>query len=214
MAARPSIPVTTSVPGGTAAASAGASAGSPMATTSGRRRAGLGGEQLDRAPRGQADGAEPVGLGRDHVDGLGADRPRRPDEADRHRRSRRDVLPGPRLVESSSVSPSPPASPEVEHPDQIVRRREDEQQAIDPVEHAPVTGQERPHVLQPRSRLMSDSHRSPMGATTATTSPRSAALGTVQGWTCPVMAADATMAKIAPPIRPSQVLLGLTVGAS
>jgi len=67
--------------------------------------------------------------------------------------------------------------------------------------------------LTPRSRFISDSHRSPIGATTATTRPRSAAFGTVQGWTCPVMAAERAMATTAPPINPSQVLLGLTFGA-
>ena len=76
-------------------------------------------------------------------------------------------------------------SPEVEHSDEVERRREDEEQGVHAVEHPPVSGQDRPHVLEPRSRFTSDSHRSPIGATTATTSPRRAALGTVQGWTCP-----------------------------
>ena len=44
---------------------------------------GLGHQGVDRALGGQSDHGEPVGVGLDHLDGLRADRPGRPDQADR-----------------------------------------------------------------------------------------------------------------------------------
>ena len=46
---------------------------------------GLSGQEVDRAPCPQRHHPEAVGLGTDHVDGLGADRTRGPHDADRHR---------------------------------------------------------------------------------------------------------------------------------
>src|ERR1019366_10527056 len=39
-------------------------------------------------------------------------------------------------------------SPEVEHPDEVKRRREDEQQGVYAVEHTSMARQDRPHVLE------------------------------------------------------------------
>ena len=72
---------------------------------------------------------------------------------------------------------------------------------------------QRPHVLRLRSRFTSDSQRSPTGATTATTTPRSAAFGTVHGWMWPVMRMEPAIVRIDPPTNPSQVFFGLTAGA-
>ena len=65
-----------------------------------------------------------------------------------------------------------------------------------------------------RSRLSRDSHRSPSGATTATTTPSRAAFAGDQGWMAPTATVETRIEASAPPASPSHVLLGLTFGAS
>ena len=64
----------------------------------------------------------------------------------------------------------------------------------------------------PRSRLIIDSTRSPHGATTATMRPSANCSAEVPGVNPARHPAEAATARTQPPMRPSQVLFGLTEG--
>ena len=81
--ARPSAPASTSVPAGTRSASSPARAGVADGHQLGPQALGLRGQEVDRALGGEGDHPERPGSAVDDLDGLGADRPRRADQAHR-----------------------------------------------------------------------------------------------------------------------------------
>ena len=98
-------------------------------------------------------------------------------------------------------------------------RRQHEEQPVEAVEQASVAGRIVPMSLMPRSRLICDSARSPIGAASAAAMPITIIVNNplpskaspASGAGCPMM--PMTMAAIStttmPPMRPSMVLLGL-----
>ena len=120
--------------------------------------AGLGDEHLEVAPGGAEGGQlEAVGLGREHVERLGADRAGGPGEGDperghgveptgpaRPRAGRRDgVRHRPDATGRSAAQPMRPRTRS-----DVVGGRQDEEHAVEAVEHAAVPGQDRAHVLE------------------------------------------------------------------
>ena len=85
MAASPSVPATTSIPGGRIRASSAAERRVADGHHLGAEPAGLGGQRVDRALGAEGHHLEPLGARLDHLEGLGADGAGRPDQADRHR---------------------------------------------------------------------------------------------------------------------------------
>ena len=111
--------------------------------------ADLAGEELLVRPRcGQADDLEPVGIATDHIQRLGPDRARRSEDGDAPHCNR---LP-PCAREQGATGPErhdlgTGRSLEGDDPQQEEGGRRHEQQRIDPVEDAPVSGENAPHVL-------------------------------------------------------------------
>ena len=181
MAARPSSPVSTSVPGGSAVGQCRGQVGVADGHDLGSQAAGPGrpAASTDRHAAESHD-AEPV-RARPSItsDGLGADRSRRPHEADRDRLARSPLAPRhrrgpfPHLTRGGALGPgrtSPAGRRAGRRPGRAHRRG---------------PGRSDPMSFSPRSRLISDSHRSPTGATTATTRPEEGRLGRRPGMDLP-----------------------------
>ena len=92
-----------------------------------------------QSSRAEGDHVEPIAIGSDHVDGLSADRTGGTDERDPSGRC---------LCAAVCVRPGYSPSSQMHQSDQVVGRRQNEQQSVEPVEDAAMAGQQRSHVLQ------------------------------------------------------------------